>query len=266
MVSTELDFAVQFAQRAGRYMREAHGRAVVSRKLDRTVVTDVDVDINNLFIEEVRDIFGSKTSVAGEEVSARSHGNVIGKLWVIDPVDGTGEYVDSSIPNAERTSCVGIAMLEEGDLQLSVVYNPFRNELFVAQRTGGTTLNGRRLDVSMTAVSSSRFERGLPYDYCQWDGGQVDARFLEKLLGEPLGSYSAINQACDVARGRSAFAVFPGDTIHDIAPAAMQVLGARAVVSDIHGERLQWNNLRGAVYAANPGIHAEVIRHLAKAG
>lgn len=260
MSRAELDFAVHFARTAGAYMRVERTNVITSHKLDRTVVTDIDECINRDFIETVKERFGRNISVVGEETSARTQGSTV---WVIDPIDGTGEYI-TSLANNKRTSCIGIAMLKNGELRLSVVYNPFRNELFVAARhLGGTFLNNRRLRLDGTKMGTQELTTGTPYDYCHWQGCLVDARFFKKVLGTPpLNSYSAINQACDVARGRSAFAVFPGDTIHDIAPSALQVELAGGVVTDVHGRSLQWHNLHGVVYAANPRVHASVIQHL----
>jgi myo-inositol-1(or 4)-monophosphatase len=258
MTKAELDFAVQFAKDAGCYMVTERQRAITSRKLDRTVVTNVDKRINRDFIGAAKARFGSNTSVIGEEESARATGSMV---WVIDPVDGTGEYVDTTLADSERTSCIGIALFKDGGLKLSVVYNPFRNELFVADRQfSGTLLGGQqiRLGSGMTVL-----KKGMAYDYCHWDGCSVDVRFLEELLGAPRNSYSAISQACDVARGKSAFAIFPGNTIHDIAPGALLVELAGGVVTDVYGRPLQWSNLgSGAVYAANPHIHKSVIWEL----
>jgi myo-inositol-1(or 4)-monophosphatase len=262
--SDDLRFTIDFVEDAGAYMVSAREAALVSRKLDKTAVTDVDEEINRRYIAAVEARSGGKDSVLGEEKSARVAGSE--KIWIVDPVDGTGEYIKPNLTNSERTSCVGAAMLRAGELQLAVVHNPFRREMFVADRDlGGTFLNGHRLDVTRTAVGRLAFGKDIPYDFCQWDGGATDARFFEQLIGAPpLGSYSAINQACDVARGRSAFDVFPGDTIHDIAPSALVVELAGGIVSGIDGEPLDWQNLNGAVYAANARIHDRVIQELSK--
>lgn len=113
----------------------------------------------------------------------------------------------------------------------------------------------------MARLAQEELTQGVAYDYCYWDDAAIDARFLEAVIGvPPLGSYSAINQACDVARGKSAFAVFPGDTIHDIAPGALLVDLAGGAVS------VRWDNLSaGAVYAVNPRVLASVITYLTAA-
>jgi myo-inositol-1(or 4)-monophosphatase len=226
------------------------------KKLDRTDVTDVDTGLNDELIKRVKQREGRRASVRGEERS-----NIIlgtRRLWVVDPVDGTGEYIDDSIPDAERTTCVGLALFINGKLMLSMVYNPFRKELFVADRHGRTRLNDRVIACSPTVLS-----RGEPYDYCYWDDVRFDVRGLERWLGKPRGVYSAIYQACEVAAGRSAFAVFPGDTIHDIAPATLLVARAGGVVTDLRGKPLLWRNLSHGVLLASKAAHAPALRLIA---
>ncbi|HEU5121399.1 MAG TPA: inositol monophosphatase family protein [Candidatus Saccharimonadales bacterium] len=207
MTQIELEFAMEFAISAGAYMLARREDAISSEKLDRTVVTDVDKAINSWFIEAIKHRFGEQVSVIGEEASARIMNSTT--TWVIDPVDGTGEYIDTRVVDSQRTSCVGIAMVAENILHLSVVFNPFRHELFVASRSlGGTFLNGTRLTPEDNQFAQQSGIQDIAYDYCYWDGARIDARILEAITGRlPLGSYSAINQACDVARGKSAFAI-----------------------------------------------------------
>jgi myo-inositol-1(or 4)-monophosphatase len=260
--SDDLTFAINFAQTAGRYMVEARERALVSDKLDRTVVTDVDKAINRWLIEAVRARSDGRASVIGEEESARIEGSE--EEWVIDPVDGTGEYVDQSLSDSERTSCVGIAKFERGRLQFSVVFNPFRDELFVADRgLGGAFLNGEPLNLRQTDAGIVPFAPGLPYDFSYWEGAAIDARSLEYVMDRPpIDSYSCIYQACMVAKGESAFSVFPGNTIHDIAPSALLVELSGGTVSGVDGQPLDWRNLNGAVFSVNQDVHDGVIAHL----
>lgn len=259
--SLDLKFAIDFAQAAGEYMVKARSDALISHKLDATVVTDVDTSINRQFIEAVRKHTNGSASTRGEEESLQVSGSQ--DCWVIDPLDGTREYIDLSIESPKRSSCIGIALLRTDILQLSVVYNPFKNETFVAERSLGVFLNGNRLMDLSSTLGYVNFSPGIAFDYAYWKGAPADARFFKDILKSPSrGSYSAISQACDVARGASAFAVFPGNTIHDIAPGALLVEIAGGVVSDVSGKPLNWNSLNGAVYAVNPHVHASVIQQL----
>ena len=252
-----MDFAVHFARFAGRQIVSLRTTSRRHKKLDRTDVTDADISINEDFIQAVTRREGRRASVIGEELSRRVQRTR--RVWTIDPIDGTGEYVNDSVPNQRRTTCTGICLMHNGVPVLSVVYNPFRVELFTASRGGQAQLNGRQIRCSAAALQS-----GVSYDYSHWSGSPFDLRNLENRLGRPRGVYSAIYQACEVAAGRSAFAAFPGNTIHDIAPGSLLVACAGGRVSDLRGEPLRWNNLsRGALYAA-PACHQAAVGLIAQ--
>lgn len=253
-MSTDLDFAVHSAKLAGAVIVELRKTGRRRKKLDRTDVTDADERINKQFIKAVKLREGDRASVHGEEKSRKVRGAK--RTWIIDPLDGTGEYVDDSIPDAELTVCVGIALMIEGRLVLAVVFNPFRGEWFVTEGSN-TTLNGRRIQCSPAA-----FRPGVPYDYSHWNGARPDLRRLERSLGKPIGTYSAIYQACLVASGRSAFAAFPGNTIHDIAPSALLV-ASTGRVTDFRGRRLDWSDLNHGVLYASRAAHAAALEAIA---
>ena len=246
-MSANLQFALSYAVSAGRYIKAQRNNLIKTKKLDRTDVTNVDLEVNEDFEQKVAVLSEGRASVTGEE---SSHEVVDSEEeWIIDPVDGTGEYIDDTLPDHERTSCVAVALFKNGEAQLSVIYNPFKDELFYADKDlGGAFLNGQRLDLTQTQDQYTALSPGIPYDFCHWDDAAIDARFFEDMLGRPpLGSYSAIYQACAVAKGESAFAVFPGNTIHDIAPAALLVEMAGGVASRLNGTPLDRDDLDGAI-------------------
>ena len=266
----DLDFAVKFALTAGFDLR-SHRRVAVRRtKPDGTSVTDVEEAINRTFIGMVRQRENIQASVQGEEFSSIVPG--ARRLWTIDPNDGTSEYLDDSVSDERRTSCIGISLFEDGWLKLAVVHSPFRDETFVAsgdQVRLGRTVRPGRLAWAGVNCNSLLLRPNIPYDYCYWDGAPFDVRRLEARLGPPIGSQSAIYQAAMVADGRSAFAIFPGNTLHDIAPGALLVGGpnglsrSRGRVTDLRGNPLDWNDLRHGVLFANRLIHHQVVEELA---
>lgn len=259
----DLRFMINFAVAAGDAAADMRDEAEATEKPDRTVVTEWDKRIEREFREVVYTRSNGQDKVIGEEEKSEPLSGV-GSEWIIDPIDGTGEYIRDDIEDSERTTCVGIAQFKDGRLVRAVVYNPFRRELFVADdELGGAFLNGELLRVTDTEIGSTPFVPDIPYDYAHWDEAAIDPRFFEQVLGRPpLGSFSAINQGLAVARGHSAFAVFSGNTIHDIAPAAKIVEMAGGIVSAPDGQPLDWQNLNGAVYSANQTVHAGVVQEL----
>lgn len=261
-ISANLQFALSYAVNAGHYIKTERNNLTVTKKLDRTDVSNVDIAVNKDFEQKVAVLSEGRASVTGEESSYEVADSE--EEWIIDPVDGTGEYIDDTLSDHERTSCVAIALFKNGEPQLSVVYNPFRDELFYADKElGGAFLNGERLDLSQAQDQYAALSPGIPYDFCHWDGTEIDARFFEEMLGRPpLGNYSAIYQACAVAKGESAFAVFPGNTVHDIAPADLLVRLAGGVSTRVDGTPHDRSDLNGAVYSSNNALHDDVVRAL----
>ena len=146
-ISANLQFALSYAVSAGRYVKAERNNLVVTKKLDRTDVSNVDIAINRDFEQKVVVLSEGCASVTGEESSCKVADSE--EEWIIDPVDGTGEYIEDTLPDHERTSCVAVALFKNGEPQLSVVYNPFRDELFYADKElGGAFLNGGRLDLA----------------------------------------------------------------------------------------------------------------------
>ncbi len=250
-MSEYLSFAEGLARQAGEIMQsERDQRLRIDQKPDRTFVTNVDYNINNLSIDEIaREFPGHR--IIGEE---GSYGPEDAEhVWHVDPLDGTGEYIEGGDPT-KLTYGFGIAKRYRGQLEMGLFYNPSRDELFTAVRGLGARLNDSRIHVNQQV-----FERSMGYDYSYWDEALVDARFLDDRLGAPLGHYSAIYQGCMVASGASAFSVFPGHTAHDIAPASILVSEAGGRVTDVRGNPHDWGNiLEGAIFS-NTVVHDQVI-------
>ena len=250
-----LEFAQMLAAQAGTIMQsEREGRLRIQQKPDRTLVTHVDLAINDLAIDAIRQNFRGHR-VKGEE---RSFGPVDAEhVWWVDPLDGTGNYIDGE-DLEDLTYGFGIAKQYRGNLEVGLFLSPPKDELYTAAHGLGAYMNG-----SPIRVSNRAFQIGTPYDYSHWEGAEPDGRRLEQQLGAPLGHYSAIYQGCMVAAGKSAFSVFPGSTGHDIAPAAILVAEAGGKTTDVLGQEHNFNTgLQGAVFS-NGVVHRQVLDILA---
>lgn len=246
----ELEFALLIARTGGHIIRTGRDMPLnVSVKDNRTRVSDVDRRINALVIEGVRKYFPGH-AVMGEE---ESFGDVSGTdVWIVDPLDGTDRYLDG-----EDGGTFGIAKRSSGRIELGAVNNPFTGELFWAARGMGAYLNGQRIH-----VGTQTMKRGTQYDYCAWPNCSPDARAFDELLGPPLDDNSVLYKACKVAQGLSAFVVFPGRNVHDVAPASIIVEEAGGSVTDAFGDPLIYDRfVRGAVFS-NGVIHDAVLSNL----
>jgi myo-inositol-1(or 4)-monophosphatase len=181
-----------------------------------------------------------------------------GGHWLIDPLDGTVNYAHG-IP----IFSVSLAYAFEGKVTLGVVFDPLRDELFAAERGRGAALNGRPLACSdATDLGRSLLVTGFPYD--AWDTDQDNfanfVRFSKRSVGvRRLGS--AALDLCYVAAGR--FDGYWEMSLHswDVAAAGLVAEEAGARVTNT-ADGPDYLSPPQSVVAANPSIHAEILRVL----
>ena len=117
-------------------------------------LTEVDGETEALIAERLLLTFPSDGFI-GEESKARPAGEG-GGTWVVDPIDGTANFA-RAVPHF----CVSIACVAAGKIEVGVIYDPMRDELFAARRGGGARLNGVLLHASgASSLASSSVEVG----------------------------------------------------------------------------------------------------------
>ncbi|HRH59289.1 MAG TPA: inositol monophosphatase family protein, partial [Chitinophagaceae bacterium] len=174
--------------------------------------------------------------------------------WIIDPIDGTVNYA-----NGIPICAVSIAIELEGKMEMGVVYNPFMNEFFFAQRGFGATLNDAQIHVSSeNELLKSCMVTGFPYSYLDMPNGplEVFARFIRK--GVPVRRLgSAAIDLCWVACGR--FDAFFEHKLEawDSAAGFLIVEEAGGRVTNLHGDT--YNPYQPGIVASNGLIHDQLV-------
>lgn len=138
-----LNFIIDLAREAGEIcVRESVslGTVAVEQKGIRDLVTAVDKKVERFLRERITAKFPDHAFIGEEEGSS---GDINGNCWVIDPIDGTTSFIQG-LPGY----AVSIAYREQGVTKAGVVYAPVLNQLFSAERGGGTKLNGKEVAVS----------------------------------------------------------------------------------------------------------------------
>jgi len=138
-----LDVAITAARKAGQIILNSVGKLQSSqiRSKDKfDFVTNIDHESERAIIEIIRQHFPDHSFLA-EETGQSTQQNAY--RWFIDPLDGTTNFIHG-VP----FSAVSIALEYDNDFLLSVIYDPFRNELFRAERNKGAYLNENKIKVS----------------------------------------------------------------------------------------------------------------------
>jgi myo-inositol-1(or 4)-monophosphatase len=153
-----LNIAIGAARRAGDVIvrsLDRVGALVVSEKGRNDFVSEVDRAAEQVLIATIRKAYPSHGFLAEE--SGASPGDDY--TWVIDPLDGTTNFLHGFPQFA-----VSVACRHRGRAEVGVVFDPLRGELFTAERGGGTQLDGRRLRVSQRpGLEGALIGTGFPY-------------------------------------------------------------------------------------------------------
>lgn len=115
---------------------------VVDQKGTQDLVSDADREVEQFIRNEIARHFVAD-AIVGEEFDHRS--GTSGFTWVIDPIDGTANYV-----NGIPTWCVVLAIIHEAETRIGTIYDPNSGELFSAVKNSGATLNGKPIQVSQS--------------------------------------------------------------------------------------------------------------------
>jgi myo-inositol-1(or 4)-monophosphatase len=159
MTSLERRVAVDAARAAGRLLRDelAGVRRISYKGTPTNLVTEMDARAEAMIVGALRTAFPDD-AVLAEEGSAFTGGS--GRRWIVDPLDGTTNYAHG-VP----AFAVSIALEDAGRVVLGVLYEPNLDEMFIAERGGGATMNDAPLAVSATArLDASLLTTGFPYD------------------------------------------------------------------------------------------------------
>ena len=154
-----LNTAVKAARKAGDIAQINFDRIDLSdikTKAYNEFATHVDEQAEQAIIEIIHSRYPDH-SILGEEHGMQNNHSEF--LWIIDPIDGTTNYI-----HGFPVYCVSIALKVKDRLEIGVIYDPSRQELFTAIRGMGSQLDGRRIRVSkQTALQGSLLGTGFPY-------------------------------------------------------------------------------------------------------
>jgi myo-inositol-1(or 4)-monophosphatase len=251
----ELDAAIAAARAAGGILRAGYGNGhEIEFKGPINMVTEVDRAAEDCIVGMLRTATPDYGFLAEERPAITGDGHV---RWIIDPLDGTTNYA-----HGHPYFAVSIGLERGGELVLGVVYNPLLDELFVASRGRGATLNGRPIHVSDTpCLARALIAGGWPYD--AWtnphNNSEETAYFVGRAQSLRVNGSSALD-LCAVACGRLDAYWEPGLFPYDVAAGAVIVAEAGGRATDYAGGPDCVYS--GELLAGTPAVHAEMLEYL----
>ena len=159
MASLERRVAVDAARAGGQLLQRGlpGSRRIAYKGSPTNLVTEMDARVEELIVGRLAAAFPDDAVLAEERGASAGRS---GRRWIIDPLDGTTNYA-----HGFPAFGVSIALESAKRVELGVIYDPNLDEMFVAERGRGSTLNGRLLAVSTTAtLDESLLATEFPYN------------------------------------------------------------------------------------------------------
>ncbi|KKW67058.1 inositol monophosphatase [Lampropedia cohaerens] len=256
-----LNVAIKAARAAGSIINRAalDVEAVrVSQKQINDFVTEVDTASEEAIVQTLLGAYPEHGILAEE--SGRKHGKAdADHLWIIDPLDGTTNFI-----HGFPVYAVSIALSYKGRIEQAVVYDPARNDLFTATAGRGAFLNDRRIRVSKrTQLKDCLISTGFPFrtgdDYAQYL--QIFTEFSQRTAGLRRPGAAALDLAY-VAAGFSDGFFESGLSPWDVAAGSLLVTEAGGLMGNFSGEADYL--FQGECMAAAPRIYGQMVPILSK--
>jgi len=256
MTSPTLQELERLARASGAILRAGYNKEhQVSYKGVIDLVTEVDRASEEFLLGEINKRWPGSTILAEESGVTKGDAD---HSWYVDPLDGTVNY-SHHIP----IFCVSIGYAYQGCMQLGVVYDPLRNEMFSAERGHGAWLNGEDIRVSIaTELQKSLLVTGFPYDAWNTPRDNFDNFVrLAKLTQGVRRLGSAALDACYVSAGR--FDGFWEMSLKawDVAAAGLIAEEAGAKVTNVNGHA-DYLSPPQSIIVAGPGLHSKIMEKL----
>ena len=255
-----LNIAVKAARAAGSIINRASldvERLQVTAKGVNDFVTEVDQAAEQAVIEILLTAYPGHAILAEE--SGRQHGAKHSEyLWIIDPLDGTTNFIHG-LP----VYAVSIALAFRGKIEQAVVYDPSRNDLFFASKGRGAFLNDRRLRVSKRIrMGDALIGTGFPFR--KGDNLVRYLKMMEAVMSQCAGLRrpgAAALDLCYVAAGWYDGFFETGLSPWDVAAGALMITEAGGLIGNFTGESDFL--YQREVVAGCPKIYGQLVQMLA---
>jgi len=229
-------------------------RATVREKSRHEVVTPADLASEKIILAALKKhfprhhILSEEAGLIGNEPSDY--------LWVIDPLDGTTNF---SMGNPLFS--ISVALVKNNQIILGVIYVPFLNELYLAEKGKPATLNNKKIRVS----SVNKISQAL-LTFCHGNNlpsikQATHIHYYFKTAAKDIRQIgSAAIELCWVARGKTEAIIIPGAYPWDVAAGTLIVRQAGGLVTDLSGR--PWTLKSKGIIANNKKINNVLIRRI----
>lgn len=241
-------------RRASQIMLNHGPGQVDSKEGHANFVTQADINTQHFLQKELLALLPG-SQLFGEEAENQAFTDA--PTWVVDPIDGTLNYIHQL-----DHSAISVALVENRELRLGLVYNPYRKEMFTAIKGEGAFLNGKPMVCASTPFSRALTLFGTsPYDDKKLKATLQAVELMMKKTADVRRFGAAALDLAYVACGRGdiffEFSLSPWDYAAGLL--LVKEAGGKVALLNIHGNKLDVSK-KAALLTANPVCFDEALK------
>ncbi len=244
-ISANLNIMIKASEKASKVIIRDFGEIEnlqVSRKGPRDFVTKTDKRVEQILIDELSK--AKKNFSFLTEESGKIEKNDKDKVWIIDPIDGTTNFLHG-IPHF----AISIALKIDNEIRSALIHDPIKNEIYFAEKNNGSFFNNQRVRVS----------KKNDLEDCLFSSDSEGLKLIFPLLNMRNSGCAALDLAY-VGSGRLDGYFHNNINLWDIAAGILFIREAGGIVNDI--SKFDDNNIN--IRAASSDIYQKMMEKLDK--
>lgn len=247
--------AKQWIKEAGDYIKNSFTKklTIKTKSHANDLVTDIDQGTEQFFIEKIKAAY-PEHRILGEEGFGDKITDLDGVVWIIDPIDGTMNFI-----HQQRNFAISIGIYEDGVGKIGLIYDVIHDELYHGMKGSGVFLN----DIRLPELGETKLSESILGINATWvtENRRIDHNLLAPLVKKARGTRSFGSAAMEmayVAAGRMDAYISLRLAPWDVAGGIVLIEELGGEITDLRGKKLNMleNN---SVFVSKPGLHKEVL-------
>jgi myo-inositol-1(or 4)-monophosphatase len=254
--------AIAWVQEAGERIRLSFNQTLtIQTKSDANdLVTNMDKEIEQYFIGKIREVYPNH-KIMGEEGFGDALNNLDGIVWLIDPIDGTMNFI-----HQQRNFAISIGIYENGVGKIGLVYDVVHDELYHAIKGNGAYMN----EIQLPVLQETPLHEAIIALNATWvmENHRIDHNLMIPLVRDVRGTRSYGTAALEmvfVAAGRVDAYMSMRLSPWDFAGGSVIVEELGGIVTNLRGEKLDFLS-KDSLFVAKPGLHQTILNEYLKEG
>ncbi|WP_445488488.1 inositol monophosphatase family protein [Niallia sp. 03133] len=247
--------AKEWIKEAGERIKQSFSKELLieTKSNKNDLVTEIDKATEDFLIKNINQTFPNHR-ILGEEGLSEAVEDLKGVVWIIDPIDGTMNFV-----HMQRDFAISIGIYEDGVGKIGLIYDVVADELYHVIKGNGVYMN----DIPLAPLKETSVEKGIIGLNSTWvtENKRIDPTILAPLARDARGTRSfgsACLELAYIASGRMDAYITLRLSPWDYAAGKIMIEELGGMVTSLRNEKLNMLT-QNSFFASKPGLHQEIL-------